>query len=246
MAVIKIAIIDDDEKNLDEVKKLVSITLENKNIPYEILCYKSSFELAYLLDENQDTYCDIYLLDIEMPGINGLQLAHKIQIKYRGPYLVFITNYKRYSIDGYEEGAYRYILKKAIEEKLPETLNSIISSINQKSEPYHIFESDKNLEKVLLTDIIYIESDKKYSIIHTNQKDIRIRESLKNVYGKLSDDRFAYCDQKYVINLEHLISIQDMRDVILRGEIVLPVSRPRLKQLKEAAMDFWKKDMGLE
>ena len=64
-----------------------------------------------------------------MPGINGLELAQKIRLKYLKPYLVFITSHMEYSVEGYEYNAYRYILKENMEEKLPPALEIMLEDL---------------------------------------------------------------------------------------------------------------------
>ena len=73
--------------------------LTEKGMEYEIKLYNTPGNLVWDLEEQ--TYFDIFLIDIEMSGINGLELAQKIRLKHLKPYLVFITSHMEYSVEGY-------------------------------------------------------------------------------------------------------------------------------------------------
>ena len=126
-SVIRVAVVDDNETFLKQAQSIVKKCLTEKGMEYEIKLYNTPGNLVWDLEEQ--TYFDIFLIDIEMPGINGLELAQKIRLKHLQPYLVFITSHMEYSVEGYEYNAYRYILKENMEEKLPPALEIMLEDL---------------------------------------------------------------------------------------------------------------------
>lgn len=126
-----IAIIDDDIDFIQALRHEVEKYMESRQIEYTIDTYKDS-QYPELLDKIQASeYYDLFLLDIQMTAINGLDLAHEIQMKYIEPTFLFITNFYRYAMECYVYSAVRYILKVDYVKKLPEVLDACIKKIYQ-------------------------------------------------------------------------------------------------------------------
>ena len=87
----RIAIVDDQEEYLEEICNLIEKFYFKNGIPYVVNTFSNAQLLLYEMEEK--LYFDIYLLDIEMPGINGLSLAEKIRSMDDAGYIVFITEY---------------------------------------------------------------------------------------------------------------------------------------------------------
>ena len=98
---IKVAICDDEKEYIDKISKIVSDIEDVK-----IYTYDSGYKILNILEE-----FDIFILDIEMPGISGMNLAHIIREKRKEAIIIFLTNYDSYVFDGYEVGAFRYLSK---------------------------------------------------------------------------------------------------------------------------------------
>lgn len=100
----RIAIVDDQEEYLEEICNLIEKFYFKNGIPYVVNTFSNAQLLLYEMEEK--LYFDIYLLDIEMPGINGLSLAEKIRSMDDAGYIVFITSHLKFLINGYDYFAY--------------------------------------------------------------------------------------------------------------------------------------------
>lgn len=111
---IRIAVVDDELFFADRIREIADKFFKDKDIDYEIKVYTHPVELRW--DVEDGDYFDIYLIDIEMPGMDGLALAQCIRMIYAEPYIIFVTAHMKYSIKGYEYDVWRYIIKDRVDE----------------------------------------------------------------------------------------------------------------------------------
>ena len=95
---IRIAVVDDELFFADRIREIADKFFKDKDIDYEIKVYTHPVELRW--DVEDGDYFDIYLIDIEMPGMDGLALAQCIRMIYAEPYIIFVTAHMKYSIKG--------------------------------------------------------------------------------------------------------------------------------------------------
>lgn len=235
---VKIAVLDDQESYFNSIEVITKKFMSERAISYEIFTYISPEDLLY--DIAEDNKYDIYLLDVELPTISGLEVARKIREKYYEPIIIYITNYVEYAIEGYEVNAYRYIPKIMLEQKLPEAYALICPSIENKKKEFYIIEKNHKLERIAYEDIYYIKKDKKYIfIVHkygiSNDRKtiVEFIESVKNY------DLFIEVDRSYIVNILHVMSLKDQK-IILRNGDSIPISKPKLSYVKKEIMKIWR------
>lgn len=179
----RIAIVDDQEEYLEEICNLIEKFYFKNGIPYVVNTFSNAQLLLYEMEEK--LYFDIYLLDIEMPGINGLSLAEKIRSMDDAGYIVFITSHLKFLINGYDYFAYQFIPKNNLKKKLISTLESLQKRLDIEGEKFYQICTNHRYEKILYKDIYYVYKDEKYAIFVTQNGNIPIRETLKNIYKDL-------------------------------------------------------------
>ena len=115
---VKIAICDDEEKSVALHEKMVRECLQSAGIGYEVTTYTQSRNLLYDITDDAFFY-DLILLDIEMPGISGMELPQKIKGFLPNVKIIFVTSHTEYAIDAFELSIFRYVPKNNLEVKLP-------------------------------------------------------------------------------------------------------------------------------
>ena len=106
---LKIAILDDEIIFHDKIRNKIYSIYGQKHLAVNVECYSSGKELMYEVDDGKSY--DIYLLDIDLPDMSGIDLGRKLREKSPYCYIVFLTAYPQYAIEGYSAKAYQYILK---------------------------------------------------------------------------------------------------------------------------------------
>lgn len=245
----KVAIVDDNLDFLTQEKDLIKSYLDEQMLEYEIYTFNSSVEFECRIDNGKDSgYYDLYLLDIEMPGTSGLELAQNIRCKFPDQYIIFVTAHKGYSIEGYKHRAFYYVVKSDLTKMLMEAMKLTIEEKKEKVEPYYVIESPEYYQKIYYNDIYYIDVNKKYVYFHTKEtkktKDVpfSVRDSLKNVYKELNDpESFIYVDQNCLVNLKHVMRIDvEKQSVIMRDGSEIWINKSRRKTVERAILDYWR------
>ena len=106
---IRIMILDDDEMYLKKEKDITEQYFAEKNVDCTVTIYQNVE--WFLLGLNEEKF-DMYILDIRMPGENGIEAAREIRRLYPDPVIIFITNFVDYAIEAYEVNTYRYEVEK--------------------------------------------------------------------------------------------------------------------------------------
>ncbi len=234
---LRIAIIDDEQACTREISRITDHYFRSAGVAYMIKAYQLPGELIWDIEEG--TYFDIYLLDIEMPTINGMELAYAIRQKYDEPYIIFITSYVEYSIRGYEYHAWRYITKDKVQENLPLAFDGLMRKVGEKNRKFYIFELHSKITKLLYNDIYYLHKDGKYTEFCTALGLLRERRAINKVQEDLDDNAFVFTDRSYVVNLRHVITL-DKDLIIMRNGDTIPVSMPQFQKVKQAISDYWR------
>ncbi len=191
---------------------------------------KNAFEAMEVL-QNQDI--DLVFLDIQMPGITGVQF---LQSMTKSPMVIFVTAYKQYALEGYNLNVIDYLLKPIDFERFLKAVNKAaeLHSLKQKvvmSEPIPevknttIFvNADYSLVKVKTEEITYIEGLKDYIKIHLNSstKPVVTRMTMKSIEEKLPSSEFFRVHKSFIISLDKIESIRNLKIKI--GNAQVPVS----------------------
>lgn len=193
---IHIAICDDSEVYRQYLMDL----LQKWGRMHEQTCHFTQFSSAkeFLItwEEHQDV--SIFLLDIEMPGMNGVELARLIRQRNAQAQIIFVTGYSEYMAIGYDVEALHYLVKPIESEKLFTVLDRAVERL-QRQEPVLMIEQRGVLTRVQVSKIRYIEANRNYVTIHA-AVDYQIRQSMKEVEALL-DKRFLRIGRSYIVNL---------------------------------------------
>lgn len=233
---VSIAVLDDEIVYIDQIRKITEACMKQMNTEYEFRGYEKEQDI--LEDLKKGIYYDLYLLDVQLPDINGLEIARQIRRRYEEPVLIYITNYVDYAVEAFEVNAFRYITKQTLEEKLPQAYQAVKILLEKKkvSDRFYGIERYGNLEKIFHKDIYYLKKDRKYVIfVHKNGKS-RVRSTMKEILEELQDERFLAIDRSYVVNINHVQAIKKREMYIKNGDI-LPVSKPRWPYVRDTFMN---------
>ena len=222
---INIAIIEDNSIIREKICSLVNNTLFSSNFEYRVYQYESS-EL-FLKDANIINH-HLLILDIELPGISGTELAQKMSKQNKECIIVFLTSYEHYMKDAFGINVYRYIIKDERDKILPGVLNEVMNILVNKEK--RVFNVPGGLATIFLEDIVFIELlDRNPHLILIDNKKIKLSStSLKSVSEYINSSDFIQINNHTIVNMRYIIEISDYKVYLDSLEKALKISRGKL------------------
>lgn len=198
-------------------------------------------EATTLLEElNGQRNYDIYLFDVEMPGMNGLELAKKVQFKDRNARIIFLTSYEKYALQSIRIGAYYYIMKDSYQKELCRILERICQEEKACREDYYIILTRSYGYKVLMDHILYLTKEKKYVFFQCLNGAVYMeRDSMENIFRRLPKERFVMISKGIVVNMKHIMRFEKL-EVTMQDGTTLPISRKMGADMKDKLADYWR------
>lgn len=224
----RIAICDDESFFAEELKELISGYMMEKGLVFEIDTY-SSGEALVKLGIEVVRYTAVFL-DINMEKIDGIKAAEKIREVSREVFIVFVTAYVNYSLEGYRLDAVRYLLKSNanFQSTVNECMNAIMEKLNY-SVAKREFDFKEGTKEVSLERLLYIESNLHKLEFHIMEDDMKIYtmyETLNALEDRLAANDFVRIHQSYLVNIKYIKNVVRYKVILTNGvELVIPKAR---------------------
>ena len=229
---IRIAIVEDEVRERAHLRDCLAYMAEKERLEFDIVEFGSG---EAFLGGYQPVY-DIVLMDIELPGINGMETAKALRRLDSFVLLVFVTNMVQYAVSGYEVDALNYILKPVNRFDFALKMNKAISRTAKRTEKSVQIRAGKDLYMLPVAAIRYLEVDGHYIVYHTTEGDYSEYITLKEAEKKLDKPYFVRCNRCYLVNLKYVAAVRD--DVVQVGRDELLISRPQKKAFLNALAVF--------
>lgn len=225
---IQTVLCEDQIQHQKTIEKFLQEILGENNIEYNLRIYKSGEELL----NNYPKNVDIFILDIQMEKINGMDVARKIrEIDKNKPEIIFTTSLVEYIQEGYEVRAYRYLLKPIKYEELKKHILSCIDEVINKKDKFILIENKNETYKIKIEEITYIEIQRKDMSIHTESKVYKTKMTMDKIEKELKNYNFYRCHKSFLVNIDYVENIKQYVAILDNKEEVL-VSRHRFKDFK--------------
>lgn len=234
---LKIALCDDDSLFVGKLTGQVQSYLKSREEMPAITSYTNPVALVTSLADGERY--DIYVLDVEMPQMNGLEVAREIRNYHPNAVLFFLSSHLSYATEGYKVEALRYVSKLDLENTLPEALEQALKSIEKIDSSALIVRHYQNVTRILYKEILYVKKNQRsVQIITERQGSIRDNRGLKELFGEINDPRFIFTDRAYFINLDYAQELDGAWMLMTNGDRI-PISRPMMPQVKKAIITLW-------
>ena len=170
---------------------------------------------------------DLLFLDIEMPGMTGIELTKKLGAKK--PLIIFTTAKPDYAVEAFELNVVDYLVKpvslsrflQAVE-RAKETFDSNKQEVKIEDREFVFVKDNGILKKLNVDDILYLEAMGDYVKVHTAQKFHVLHSTLKSIEEKLPPNKFLRIHRSYIVALQKIDFIQD--GIITIGKATIPVA----------------------
>ena len=231
----------DDEKILMEIEEIAGRFFRLNCIDNKITIYQSSENLQYDLQDG--VVYDLFLLDIEMPEIHGMELAKEICERIPSAKIIFITSHPEYAITAYEYSVFRYIQKTMLHEKLFLALEDYYKLYALEKKEYYMIEIKNYLEKIPYRSIFYILKRGKYSVMYLEgERTVSVRKPLKQVFEELGQEYFYFADRGCIINLANVVGM-DTGKILFPEQQNVTINKTNWIEFKESLLSFWGKQI---
>ncbi|MBE5865757.1 MAG: response regulator transcription factor [Lachnospiraceae bacterium] len=231
----RIAICDDEQYFREQITEMLQQYMKEKGIYYEIHSFRSGRELLELgIELNQ---YQIIFLDINMDEIDGLLTAQKIREHNKEIFIVFVTAFVNYSIDGYKVDAIRFLLKS--NKNMQEHITECMDAIHQKMQ-YEVARKEfvfcEGKRKISLDQILYVESKLHKLELHIMEEEMVVRtmyDTLNNLEAYVGNRQFLRCHQSFLVNMKYIKSVCRY-EVVLYNNKKLPIPKAKFKEIYDA------------
>lgn len=234
---IKIAFCDDDKTVLNEINQLLE--------KYSIVCnrkltchdFYSPFELLTVIEKG--THFDILLLDIIMPGEDGISVAKQIRRYDSTVKIIFLTSSSEYAVESYTVGAYYYQIKPVAEERFFQLMDSVISECEKARETSLIIRCKSGITRIDLDKLEYCEVIGRILSFHMeNGTVLESAGSMDELCGKLAaHENFLRVHRSFVINMEYILNIS-YKAITLDSLVKIPIPHGKCSEIKNRYLEY--------
>jgi DNA-binding LytR/AlgR family response regulator len=233
---LNISIVDDENTQTLLLSNLVKQWAYGNNKPISVQTFPSaeSFHFAWC----QDHSFDILLLDIQMQGMNGVELAKEIRKSDEKLCIIFITGLADYIESGYDVSALHYLLKPVNEGKLFACLDKACSRISIE-QPTIVVTSQGQTIRILQREIIFAEASAHYVQLLTTACSHEIKMNISELEKMLAKNLFIRCHRSYIIGIRYISKI-GKTDLTLDNGKTIPVSRRLYHEVNQAFINFFR------
>ena len=230
---INIAIVEDNASERAEIRKCLSYLEEtNDNIRFTV----TEFPTGTAFLGNYMPEYDIVLMDIDMPGMDGLETARGLRRMDSVVVLIFVTNMAQFAISGYEVDALDFILKPINKYSFAMKIKRAISRAVRRTDDYISIRSEGKTYSIRISSIQYLVMEGHYVVYHTTSGTYSEYTTMKEAYGKINRSVFVFANRSCLVNLQHVDAVN--HESVLVGGDELPLSRPQRKTFLAAMANY--------
>lgn len=228
-----VAIIEDDISSQNDVKNFLLRYGKEKGEEFAVFTFTTAeqFLTGYKADY------DLVLMDIDLPGMNGMNAAKKLREIDGDTVLVFITNMAQFAVGGYEVGAFDFILKPVTYANFYLKFARIMQKVRAEDSHYIAVRGKQFSKRISVSDLIYVEIADHDLVYHTVTGLVEGHGSMRVVSEQLKDDNFVLCNQSYLVNLKFVTEVSG-GEVKVGGD-TLVISRPKKKDFLKAVEQYF-------
>ncbi|MGM9583788.1 MAG: LytR/AlgR family response regulator transcription factor [Phascolarctobacterium sp.] len=224
---------DDDKEQLEVLKAHTQQWVSEHKLEAELLAFASS---AALLEQYVPRQGDITILDIIMPGMNGLEVAKRLRAMNNDFSLIFLTSSKDFALPAYEVHPYGYLLKPAAYEGFSQLLDSLYQKLCQ----YIVLKSGNDMCSIGLDEVVWVEAVNRQVVFNlVGGKKLEVRDTFNNIQNKLLlYPNFFKSHRSYIVNFKYVEHF-NTKEISMRGsDMCLPLARGLDKEFKDKYFSF--------
>lgn len=233
---IKVLICDDDTTITQKVYKLIDHFSKKHKIQFDVFCENSSENIL----KNAKTY-DIAIIDIEMPGANGIKISENLKSQNPDIIVIILTSFSNYLDSAMKIHVFRYLSKPIDTHRFLNNFKDALAEFHLISKNIVVTNKDE-VHLVKTKNILYIENQKRSSLIHTTHGSFITDKKPKELLQMIDQDNcFIYSHNSIIVNLQNVIDF-NRQEIILRKNdketVSTYISQRKYSSFKKAFFNF--------
>lgn len=218
-----ISLVEDSIRDRELLHRHLDQYAQTHELEFEIHTFPDGIEFL----ETYDGGSDIIFMDVEMPHLNGMNVAHRLRQIDPLVVLVFVTNMAQYAVQGYEVDAVDYLLKPIGYPAFESKFKRILTFVHHNESMSIVVPTEGSIVRLSVQEILYLEKDHNKIVYHTEKGQFQTRGTMAERASLLEPHGFSRCTAGILINLRYVSKIE--KDLVWLGQIRLPLSRPQRK-----------------
>lgn len=232
---IAIAIVEDNEIFASRLQDKLKLETDWED-SVSITVFLNPRDLLKRLTEGERF--DVCFSDVEMPGMNGIEMAERIREIDKGMLLVFLSSFPKYAIEGYRVYALDYILKECLDEKwdsMIERIREASKEIRQKS--YYV-RTKNRIERIPVKDIYYITKENKNAVFRLQDRSVEERKAMNAIADELAEyPQFILVKRGILVNIEK-IQRSTAKELVMNNGDKITIGRGRIDAVREKIYQY--------
>lgn len=235
----RIAVCDDEKPFREQMKEILQEYMREHGVYYKIDTFQSGEELLDLgIELNQYR---VIFLDINMEEMDGLATARRIREHNIDIFIVFVTAFVHYSVEGYQVNAIRFLLKgtKNLQGYVAECMDAIYQKMQYEVD-WREFDFIDGRKKVSLNRILYVESSLhklNFHVMEDKMVSYILYDTLNHLEKYIESKYFLRCHQSFLVNMKYIKSLRHY-EVILYDGMSLPIPKARYRDVHDTYVAY--------
>ena len=227
-----VAIVEDSPAEAELLRSYFARFTREHGVDFTLTCFASGEEF---LNKYRPAY-DLVLMDIGLPGHNGMETAAALRERDRSVTLIFVTNMAQFAVKGYEVDAFDFVVKPVGYSNFALKLQRALNKLDTRRDTEVLVTLSDSMVRLSASQIKYIEISGHRMVYHTTDGELYAYGNLKEVEATLGGGMFARCNNCYLVNLNYVRAVQG--HTVTVGSDELQISRPRRKAFIQALNDY--------
>lgn len=238
----KIAICDDESGSLEWTAALGRDYLKDRpQFGARLSLFESGQALLSAVEGSGGF--DLYLLDVLMPELNGIEVGKQLRANRKDGAIIYLTASPDYAVESYLTQAFFYLLKPVSRGQLFDVLDQAVAVRQKHREEHVVIHTPNGLRTLPLNDILYLERVSRSVRYYMADGETIDSRTLRGTFGEaaaslLEDPRFILCGASFALNLSHVKAIE-RREALLDSGACLPLPRTAYGTVKKEWLNYW-------
>ena len=236
---LKIAICDDRKEDRDRMNQYVQQFCQERMREAEIKVFAHPDDLILTCEKLRP---HIYILDIVMPMVNGIQAARELRWNQPDAQIIFATSEESFALESFDVNPVNYIMKPIKREKLFETLDLAIKRIHLEEEKTVTMKVKGGYRTIHIDDILYLDYRNHVVSYHLLSGETISTSTLRIGFAEYlmqnhEEDDIVLCHESVAVNIKSIDKLTKT-DIMVRNREILPVAKSRYAQVSEKYMNY--------